>query len=299
MTTDTLVRPAPEPAPPAQAPARTGLRAPEDIARLRVTGLRVLHSEWVKFRSLRSTLITLIVAVVVVVGFGALAAAVVSGAVAEPAGPGGGGEAGGGFATDPTSISLAGMTLAQIIVGILGVLTVTGEYSSGMIRATLAAVPRRLPVLWAKALVVGVVTLVVAVPSALVAFLVGQAVLGDGANVALSDPGVLRAVLGSAAYLAATALLGVGLGALLRHTAGAIGALFGLLLLAPGLLGLILPSSWSDAVLPYLPSNAGAAFTSVTATDGLLSAGGGVVVLVVWIVVLLGGSAVLLRRRDA
>ncbi|WP_448060890.1 ABC transporter permease subunit [Cellulomonas hominis] len=297
MSTDTLVRPTPEPAPPVEAPVRTGLRAPEDIARLRVTGPRVLHSEWVKFRSLRSTLITLVVAVVVVVGFGALAAAVVSGAVAEPTGPRGGG--GRGFATDPTSISLAGMTLAQLIVGILGVLTVTGEYSSGMIRATLAAVPRRLPVLWAKALVVGAVTLVVAVPSALVAFFVGQAVLGAGDNVALSDPGVLRAVLGSAAYLAATALLGVGLGALLRHTAGAIGALFGLLLLAPGLLDLILPSSWSDTLLPYLPSNAGAAFTSVTATDGLLSAGGGAVVLVVWIVVLLGGSAVLLRRRDA
>jgi ABC-2 type transport system permease protein len=117
--------------------------------------------------------------------------------------------------------------------------------------------------------------------------------------VSLSDPGVLRAVLGSAAYLAGTALLGVGLGALLRHTAGAIGALFGLLLLAPGLLPLILPSSWSDTIVPYLPSNAGEAFTSVTPTAGLLAAGTGVIVLVVWVAVLIGGSAILLRRRDA
>lgn len=298
MSVDTQIRPEPAAAPSSSATRATGLRAPNDVARLRVTGPRVLHSEWVKFRSLRSTVVTIAVAVVVIVGFGALAAAVVSGDVTRPSGRGGGG-GGGGFGADPTSISLAGMTLAQIIMGILGVLAVTGEYSSGMVRATFAAVPRRLPVLWSKAIVVGISTLVVAVPAALVAFFVGQAVLGADANVALSDPGVLRAVLGSAAYLAGTALLGVGLGALLRHTAGAIGALFGLLLLAPGLLPLILPSSWSDAIVPYLPSNAGAAFTSVTPTDGLLAAGTGVIVLVVWVAVLLGGSAILLRRRDA
>ncbi len=298
MSTATAVRPEPASSAPSAEP-RTGLRSRADVARLRVTGPRVLVSEWVKFRSLRSTVITVAVAVLVIVGFGALAAAVVSGTITEPAGPGGGGGPQGGFATDATSISLAGMALAQIILGILGVLTVTGEYSSGMIRATLAAVPRRLPVLWAKALVVGASTIVVAVPSALVAFYVGQAILGDGANVALSDPGVLRAVLGSAGYLTGIALLGVGLGALLRHTAGAIGALFGLLLIAPGLLALILPSSWSDAIVPYLPSNAGASFTAVTAPDGMLSAGGGAIVLVVWVVALLGGAAVLLRRRDA
>lgn len=296
MTTAIEVRPDPAPAARAAVP-HTGLRSREDVARLRVTGPRVLMSEWVKFRSLRSTVITIAVAVVVIVGFGALAASVVSGAVTDPNRPGGGG--GGGFATDPTSISLAGMSLAQIIMGILGVLTVTGEYSSGMIRVTLAAVPRRLPVLWAKALVVGVSTLVVAVPSAFVAFFLGQAILGDGANVSLSDPGVLRVVLGSAAYLAGTALLGVGLGALLRHTAGAIGALFGLLLLAPGLLALVLPSSWSDAIVPYLPSNAGQSFTSVVVADGLLSPWGGALVLVAWIVALVGGAAVLLKRRDA
>jgi len=299
MSIDTRTRPEPS-ATPSSSAAATGLRAPDDVARLRVTGPRVLHSEWVKFRSLRSTIVTIAVAVVVIVGFGALAAAVVSGDLAQPSGPGGGGGDGHGFGgADPTSISLAGMTLAQVIMGILGVLAVTGEYSSGMVRATFAAVPRRLPVLWSKAIVVGAGTLAVAVPAALVAFFVGQAVLGADANAALSDDGVLRAVLGSAAYLAGTALLGVGLGALLRHTAGAIGALFGLLLLAPGLLPLILPSSWSETIVPYLPSNASAAFTSVTPTDGLLSAGAGAAVLVLWVAALLGGAAILLRRRDA
>ena len=290
-TTAVLERPA--------APTTSGLRSPRDVARLRVTTPRVIASEWVKFRSLHSTLITILVAVVVIIGFGALAAGVVSGDVTRPTGPGGGGGGGGRFATDPTSVSLAGMSLAQIIFGILGVLAITGEYSSGMIRATLAAVPRRLPVLWAKALIIGASTLVVAVPSALVAFLIGQSILGTGHNVSLSDPGVLGAVLGSAAYLAGSALLGLGLGALLRHTAGAIGSLFGLLLLAPGLLGLILPKDWASTITPYLPSNAGTSFSSVTASAGLLSAGAGVAVLVVWIVALLGSAAVLLRSRDA
>lgn len=203
------------------------------------------------------------------------------------------------FGIDPTNLSLAGAMLAQIVLGILGVLAISGEHSSGMIRASLAAVPRRLPVLWGKAVVIGVVSLLVAVPASFAAFLLGQAILGEGANVSLADPGVTQAVLGTGAYLAAIALLGLGPGGLLRHTAVVIGALFALLLLAPGLLGLVLPDSWSEVVLPYLPSNAGASFTSVTVTEGMLSPGAGAAVLVGWILVLLAAAAVLLRRRDA
>ena len=272
----------------------TGLRTRADIAHLKVTGLRVAASEWFKFASLKSSWITAASAVVVIVGFGALAAAVSVGDV-QP-GQGGGGRISG---LDPTSLSLAGSQLAGIILAILGVLVISGEYSSGMIRATLAAVPRRLPVLWGKALVVGVVSLVVAVPSAFGAFWLGQSILGSGKNASLSDPGVLGAVLGTAAYLAGIALLGLALGALLRHATGAVGVLFTLLFLAPGLLPVVLPDSWSDAIVPYLPSNAGASFSSVTVADGMLSAGAGAAVLVAWIVVLLGAAAVLLRRRDA
>jgi ABC-type transport system involved in multi-copper enzyme maturation permease subunit len=200
---------------------------------------------------------------------------------------------------DPTSLSLAGVGLAQIILGILGVLAISGEDSSGMIRATLAAVPRRVPVLSAKAIVIGAVSLVAAVPGTLAAFYVGQAIFGEGANASLSDAGVTQAVLGTGVYLAAIALLGLALGALLRHAAGAIGTLFALLLLAPNLLPLVLPDSWATTIVPYLPSNAGAAFTSVVPADGLLSAGAGAAVLAGWIVVLLAAAAVLLKRRDA
>jgi ABC-type transport system involved in multi-copper enzyme maturation permease subunit len=277
----------------------TGLRRKSDVRRLKVTLPRVVRSEWFKFASLRSSWITIAVALVIIIGFGALAAGVAAGAV-TPTRPGGGPGGGGrGFASDPTSLSLAGAGLAQVILGILGALAISGEYSSGIIRATLAAVPKRLPVLWGKVAVIGVVSLVVAEIGSLAAFYLGQTILGDGANVALSDPGVLRAVLGTGAYMAAIAVLGLAIGALLRHAAGAIGTLFALLLLAPGLLPLVLPTSWSDTLLPYLPSRAGAAFTSVVPAAGSLSAGAGALVLVAWIVVLLGVAAVLLRRRDA
>jgi ABC-type transport system involved in multi-copper enzyme maturation permease subunit len=272
-----------------------GLRDPATASGLRVTFRRVAKSEWYKFTTLRSSWITLAAAVLVMIGFGVLAALVTSGEV-TPSGPGGGG---GPDSTDPTSISLSGAMLAQIILGILGVLLISGEYSSGMIRASLAAVPRRLPVLWAKALVIGIVSLVVSTASALVAFLVAQQILGDGANASLSDDGVLRSVLGTGVYLAAVTLMGLAIAALLRHAAGAIGALFALLLLGPALLQMILPSSWEDVILQYLPSNAGSSFTSVVPPDGMLSAGAGAAVLAAWVVVLLGAAAVLLRRRDA
>ncbi|TCO47002.1 ABC-2 family transporter [Kribbella antiqua] len=187
-----------------------GLRDPETASRLRVTFSRVTRSEWYKFATLRSSWITLATAVLVLIGFGVLAALVTSGEV-TPGGPGGGPDS-----TDPTSISLSGAMLAQIILGILGVLLISGEYSSGMIRATLAAVPRRLPVLWAKALVIGAVSLIVSTASALVAFLVAQQILGDGANASLSDDGVLRAVFGTGVYLAAVTLMGLAIAALLR-----------------------------------------------------------------------------------
>jgi ABC-type transport system involved in multi-copper enzyme maturation permease subunit len=288
MTTDT--------ARPAHVETTTGLRGTPEEAHLRVTLPRVIRSEWVKLASLRSTWITVAVAVVVLVGFGAMATGVAAGDVSHPGAGGGGGRI---ASIGPTDLSLAGAALAGLILGILGVLAVSSEYSSGMIRATLAAVPRRWPVLVAKTLVVGALALVVALPATLAAFFVGQAILGVGKNVALTDPGVLRAVLGTGAYVAATALLGLAIGALLRHATGAVGVMFVLLLLAPGLLGLILPSSWADSVLKYLPSNAASSFTSVTAPSGMLSPGVGVVVLAAWVVALLVGAEVLLRRRDA
>ena len=132
------------------------------------------------------------------------------------------------------------------------------------------------------------------------AFFTGQAILSrDGTGAALTDPGVLRAVLGSVGYLAGVALLGLAIGAIVRNTAGAIAALVAILLLLPGLLGLVLPSGWGDTVVSYLPSNAAAAFTTVNPGADLLSSGAGLAVFAGYLVVLFGVAAALLVRRDA
>ena len=264
---------------------------------LKVTQARVVRSEWIKFRSLRSTVITMAAGAIAVIGLGLLSAAFASGTISSP--DGGGGPPGG---NDPTGISLSGVMLAQLIIGSLGVMMTSGEYTTGMIRSSLAAVPKRLPVLWGKAIVFAGVTFVVMLAATLVAFLGGQAIL-SGAGVAsasLGDTGVLRAIAGSALNLTGVGLMGIALGALLRSTAGAISTLFGIVLILPGLLQL-LPSSWNANIGPYLPSNAIGSFTTVQAEAGstMLSSGAGLAVFAAWVVVLLAGAAVLLKRRDA
>lgn len=260
---------------------------------LKVTQWRVIVSEWIKVRSLRSTVYTLLAAVVVVVGFGVIAALSSTGAITTANG-------GPPASTDPVAISLTGVMLAQLVIGVLGVLVITAEYSTGMIRSTLAAVPKRLPVLWAKAGVLAVVTGVPMLVAVFAAFLIGQAILsGGGTGAALTDPGVLRAVLGSVGYLAGVALLGLAIGAIIRITAGAIAAVVGTLLLLPPLLSLVLPGGWGDTVVRYLPSNAAAAFTTVNPGADLLSSGAGLAVFAGYLVVLFGAAAALLVRRDA
>jgi len=262
-----------------------------DTKSLAVTFPRVIRSEWVKFRSLQANWITMLSAAVVMLVVGGISATFLSDTVAG----------GDGWAdtTDPTTTSLSGMMLAQIIVGIVGVLAITSEFANGMIRASFAAVPKRLPVLWAKALVVTGVSLAVMVPTMVATFLLGQTIIGGELNAGLGDDGVLRAVIGSAGYLTAIALLGLGLGAILRQAAAAIGVVFTLLLIAPGLLGLVLPASIEDATLKYLPSNAGQAVTWIGPSDGLLSPAVGALVVVGWVAAFLGVAAVLLKRRDA
>jgi ABC-2 type transport system permease protein len=269
-----------------------------DGAQLAVTQRRVIAAEWLKLRTVRSWLIMIVAGAVLLVAFGALAAAVASGAV-TPEGPGGQGGPPGFGSSDPTSTSLAGVTLAQLIVGILGVLFISNEYANGMIRSTFAAVPRRLPVLWAKAIVIAGVLAVVMVIASLAAFVIGQLILGDGQSTTLAADGVLRAVVGSGLYLAGIGVIGVAIGAMMRNTAGAISVVVAGLLIVPGLAGVVLPDSWQDTLTPYLPSNAGLAFTSVNGSDALLGAGAGAAVFVAWLVALLIGAAVLMRRRDA
>lgn len=253
---------------------------------------RVVRSEWLKFRSVRSSWLTLAITMVLVVGLGALFTAARA-AHWPPRDPGE------QFTFDPTRISLAGVFLAQLAMGVLGVLVVTGEYASGTIRATFTAVPRRLPVYVAKPLVFGVLSLVTLIPTTFAAFFVGQDLLSSkGINTTLGAPHVLRAVIGAALYLAVIGLFGVGLGWLLRHTAAAISALFGILLILP-ILAAVLPSPWNDDVGKWLPSEAGQAIFGVRLHLNAFGpwAGFGVLCGYVAAVLVLGGVTVM--RRDA
>ena len=222
-------------------PAEAG--AAQAAHRLQVTGRRVLRSEWAKLWSLRSTWITLGLGLLFLLAFGLIAACRYKSRISsgQPMDP--------DFA-DATAVSLAlfGTNFAQLALGVLGVLVTAGEYSTGMIRSTLAAVPRRLPVLWSKAAVYGVVAFVVGAAGALVAFLFGSGVVsGTPAAMGLSDAGVLRGLLGAGLYLGLVGVIGVALGALLRSIAGGISVAGRHVPAGPGLMSL-LPSSWQNDI---------------------------------------------------
>jgi hypothetical protein len=186
-------------------------------------------------------------------------------------------------------------------VGVLGVLVVTTEYGTGMIRATFAAVPQRRIVLGAKAAVLFLVTLVVGLASSFVAFFTAQLILGtysgEKLNASITDPGALRAVLGAGVFLGLMGLLGMAVGAVLRRSAGAITALFGLVFFLPGLMEL-LPDSIKDHVNKFLPSNAGSAIYSQASQPDVLSPGAGLVVLLAYAIGALAVAAVIVERRD-
>jgi ABC-type transport system involved in multi-copper enzyme maturation permease subunit len=258
----------------------------------------VLRSEWTKLRSVRSTYWTLFTAIVATVGLSALITAIYANqystmSLSDRA------------HFDPTAFSLDGVFLAQLAIGVLGVLIITGEYSTGAIRSTFASVPQRRMVLAAKATVFSAVTLVVGLVSCFAAFFIGQAILStQGIQASLGNPGVVRAIVGSAIYLVVLGLLALGVGTLIRHTAGAIAALFGVILVLPTLVSL-LPSSISNAVARYLPSNAGQAIAH-TVSAGPNPRGGpslspllGLGVFCLYAAVALVFAAGVLRRRDA
>ncbi|MCW2544056.1 MAG: putative transporter transrane protein [Frankiales bacterium] len=258
---------------------------------LKVTQLRVLKSEWTKFRSLRSTVWTLLIAVVLMVGLAALLSAVTNSQfhTLKP-------EEKATF--NPIAASLGGISFAQLAIGVLGVLLISGEYSTGMIRASLTAVPKRLPVLWAKVAVYAGVVFVIMLASSFGAFLLGQALLGTH-GVGLSAPGAVRSIYGAALYLTIAGTIGVAIGALIRNSAGGISAFVGLFFLAPPL-SMLLPSSMSDAITPYLPSNAGGAlYGGASPFDKPLDPWVGFAVLCSYAVVLVAAAAVRLRKSDA
>ena len=286
------------------APASRARKSP-----YRVTFAHVLRSEWIKFWTLRSTIWTLGSTVVVMAGISFMAVYF----TAQEAFGGGGGnrrESAAQMAAllhDP-SIVLAGADLAQLAVAVLGVLVITGEYSTGMIRSTLTAVPKRLPALWAKAIVLTVVTAVTAAVAVAASWAVAFPTLhAHDAALKLGDAETQRILLGGVLYLVAIALLAVAIGALVRHSAGALATVLGLLLVVENVFRAI-PATFFRNVSPFLPSTAGHQITTTQATIDQLRATStatvldpwqGYGVMILWVVVLLAAAAVLLRRRDA
>jgi ABC-type transport system involved in multi-copper enzyme maturation permease subunit len=254
---------------------------------LRVTFPRVIKSEWLKFWSLRSSWYTLGAAILSVVVLDTVLGLV----------------AGEKWATlnpndQVASGVMRGYQLAQLLIGVLGALYVTGEYGTGMIRSTFAAVPRRLPVLGAKTAVFGGIALAAMVVSSFVGFFGAQAMLsGYHHSFALSQSGALRVVGGTGVYLTLIGLLGVALGWILRSTAGAISTLVGIVLVLPVLFSAIGKSV--DSIAQYLPSKAGGSFITSIHEAGTLSPWTGLIVLCAWVAAAFGLAAYLLRRRDA
>ena len=254
-----------------------------------VTQLHVVRSEWAKLRGLRSTWYCALTAVLLIVGLGAVIAAAGSTYQTAHLSP-----------AKAMSISLLGVILAQLIIGVLSVLAFSGEYGTGMIRGTLAAVPSRLPVLWAKLIAMGGLVLSVTLVSAALEFFVVTAIQSArGAPlITLTDPGVLRVMVGSSLYLLVVAVIGLALGALVRKTAAGLAVFAAVFFVAPIIVGL-LPHSIAG-VARYLPSNAGGVLWGSTwAPAHPLSPWPGFAVLCGYAVVLIGLGAWQLRRRDA
>ncbi|MER5280041.1 ABC transporter permease [Streptomyces sp. NPDC002809] len=256
--------------------------------RTQVSFPRVLRSEWMKLWSVRSTGFTMGLAVILVMVIGVAACFVFDPTGTTPADAG----------TDGVSLATNGAMLAQLCFGVLGVIFSAGEYGNGMIRATMSAVPRRAPVLWAKALVLAVAAFLVAGVTVAVTFVLGAGALdGTAFGLSLSDPGVLRALAGTTAYLALVGVIGVALGFVLRSVAGGVAVIAGVVFVIDSLT-FVLPASVADAVIPYLPGHAGRAMMSLHGGSDLLSPGAGAAVLVGWAVVVLGVGALRLTRSD-
>ncbi|MDA8331265.1 MAG: ABC transporter permease [Candidatus Dormibacteraeota bacterium] len=252
----------------------------------------VLRSEWTKLRSVRSTLWALTVFVVLSIGLGAVISAAAAHAYATSS-------ASDKATWDPTGLSTSGMALGSLAIVVLGVLYISSEYSSGMIRTSLIAVPKRGRLLAAKSLIFGTVTLVVGEVVSFVAFFVGQALISGHAPYAtLGEPGVARAVVGAGLMVTALAVLAVVVGTLLRHSAAAIATLMAILLVLPAI-AQALPTSWRNLITEFWPTQAGSQLTSVYHAAHTLQPWPGFGVMCLFVAIVYAIAAMLLDRRDA
>lgn len=257
------------------------------------TALDVVRSEWLKLRTVRSTFWTLAVTVVVMVGFSVLVSVLQVAtwdqltAEEQQANP-----------IDGASSALAGLSMAQLAVVVLGVMVISSEYSTGGIRSTFTAVPRRTRVVVAKAIVLGLSTLVVGTVASFAAFFVAQLILATkDFEVGLGDPDVLRAVLGGGLYLAACALFGLGVGLIIRSTGGGVTISVAALFVLPPLT-LLIPGDVGEEIQKFVTSNAGGNIATTGSSPDRLGPWVGYLVFTLWWVVLLGVGTWLVRRRD-
>lgn len=263
-------------------------------ARLPTRARGVLAAEWIKLRSVRSTYRTLAAAALAAVALGYLVthymAIHANWATMSPHAK---------AAWDPVSFSLAGFAIAQLAFGVLGVLAISSEHTTGLIRTTYAATPRRRAVLGAKATVTGAVTLAAGELIAFAAFFTGQwALSAKHLNVTLADPGVLRGVLAAGLYLSVITLAGIGLGTIIRHTAGAIAALFALVFLIPQVIHMM-PAPWDTRIGRYMLDNAGQQMSALHGAPGFFSAGVSLIICLAYGAVALAVAAFVITRRDA
>jgi ABC-2 type transport system permease protein len=268
------------------------VRLPRLESTARVTFPRVLLSEWTKLRSVRSTKWSLAVGFLLTIAFPVVFAFVTSshwGTMSphERAD------------RHPLDIALAGVNVAQLAIAVLGVLLISAEYSTGSIHSTFTAVPKRLPVLWAKLVDYAVVSFVLMVPAVVVSFFASQAILAkhDILQISFSHAGVARSVIGGAIYVMLVGIFALAIGAIVRNTAGGIATFAGIFFVLPPLMN-ILPLSWNNAASQYLPSNAGRQLFSLQHSAHSLTPLAGGLLFAAYCAAALAIAAVLLVRRD-
>ena len=257
----------------------------------------LMLAEWTKIRSVRSTVWSLIIFVVLTIGLTALFCWLAVHAIQTGRAP----RRSADLVSDPVAfIFQTGLGFGQLAIAVLGALTMTTEYSTGVIRASLLAVPKRLPVLAAKCAVFAGLIFVVAEIVAFCSFFVGKVIVHPEVSVSLSQPGVARAVIGAGLYLTVLGLFALAIGALIRHSAGAIAAVIGLVLVVGPLLELLDSYDWGKHVHGWFPTVAGDYITRVQQqADQVLTPWEGFAVFCGWTALLLAAASYLLKRRDA
>ena len=267
-------------------------RLPRLESQGRVAFQRILLSEWTKLRSVRSTKWSLAVGVLLTIAFPIIFAFATSshwGSMSP----------GERASRSPLDIALAGVFVAQLAIAVLGVLLISAEYSTGSIRSTFTAVPKRLPVLWAKVIDYAIVSFLLILPAVVVSFFASQAILARHQilQISFAHAGVARCVIGAALYVTLVGIFALAVGAIVRNTAGGIATFAGIFFVIPPLMN-ILPLSWNNAISQYLPSNAGRQLFSLDHAAHTLTPLAGGLLFAAYCAVALAIAAVLLVRRD-